>query len=68
MIGVKIVFLQELLLHAQQRCHSVLKSCCFLCPGSSASGDRVTGADKIFIDHRGMTHLRTLGAKRSLNT
>lgn len=53
MIAVKIMFLRELVLHAQQRCHSVPKSCCFLRPASGASGDRVTGADKIFIDHGG---------------
>lgn len=69
MIAVKIMFLQELDSHAQQRCHSAPKSCCCPCPASGASGDRVTGADKIFIDHRGgTTHPCALGAKRSLNT
>lgn len=68
MIVVEIMFLQELFLHAQQHCHSALKSCCFLRPASDASGDRATGADRIFVHHSEPTHPYALGANRSLNT
>lgn len=68
MIVVEIMFLQELFLHAQQHCHSALKSCCFLRPASDASGDRATGADRIFKHHSESTHPYALGANRSLNT
>lgn len=68
MIVVKMMFLQELVLQAQQCCHSALRSCSFPCPAGDASGDRDTGAGKIFIDHRGMTQPCALGTKRSLHT